>query len=165
MSTAAETSQGSPLHDMIARWAQPGTVDWIGLRPARGADMIMPTSIDITQDGLIGDRSRAGKRAVTLVQAEHLPVIAACLGRTTVAPQELRRNLSIRGLNLAGLKGREVQVGTAVLRLTTICAPCSQMERHFGHGGYAAVRGHGGWCAEVVTPGAVRIGDTVRPLD
>ena len=155
----------SDLHDMIARWAKPGVVDWIGLRPARGADIDVVQSVAVTEAGLEGDRGRNGKRAVTLFQAEHLPVIASFLGRDTVPPEMLRRNLAVRGLNLAGLKGRDVQVGSAVLRFTTICAPCSLMERFFGHGGYAAMRAHGGWCAEVVTPGQITVGCVVRPLD
>lgn len=155
----------SELHDMIARWAQPGAVEWIGLRPARAAEIVSVPDVEVTEAGLTGDRGRKGKRAVTLVQAEHLAVIASFLGRDTVGPEMLRRNLSIRGLNLAGLKGRQLQVGSAVLRVTTICAPCSLMERFFGHGGYAAMRGHGGWCAEVVTPGLIRVGDVAQPVD
>jgi MOSC domain-containing protein YiiM len=54
-------------------------------------------------------------------------------------------------------------VGGAVLRITGICAPCSRMEEVLGFGGYTAVRGHGGRCAEVVTPGRVAIGDAVAP--
>ncbi|MEM9871003.1 MAG: MOSC domain-containing protein [Pseudomonadota bacterium] len=153
----------SALHDMMARWAQPGTIAWIGLRPARAAEIEVVAQVDVTQAGLTGDRGRAGKRAVTLVQAEHLPAIASFLGRKTVPPEMLRRNLVVQGINLAGLKGREVQVGSAVLRFTTICAPCSQMERAFGPGGYAAMRGHGGWCAEVVAPGRIAMGDAVTP--
>lgn len=153
------------LHDMMARWAQPGRVDWIGLRPARAAEMTTRDQVAITESGLHGDRGRAGKRAVTLIQAEHLPVIASCLGLYPLDPALLRRNLVVRGLNLNGLKGRAVQIGTATLRFTTICAPCSRMERALGHGGYAAMRGHGGWCAEVVAPGAVALGDAVTPLD
>ena len=155
----------SELHDMMARWAQPGAVDWIGLRPERGADINVVEAVEVTEAGLTGDRGRAGKRAVTLMQAEHLAVIASVLGRAAVPPELLRRNLLVRGLNLAGLKGRLVLAGTARLRFTTICAPCSLMERLLGHGGYAAVRGHGGWCAAVETPGTIRLGDTVRPVD
>lgn len=155
----------SDLHDMIARWAQPGVVDWIGVRPARAADIQVLDRAEITDSGIVGDRGRKGKRAVTLIQAEHLPVIAACLGRDSIDPTLLRRNIAVRGLNLAGMKGREVKLGTAVLRFTTICAPCSLMERLLGHGGYAAVRGHGGWCAEVVSPGTVALGDEVCPID
>ena len=74
-------------------------------------------------------------------------------------------DLVVSGINLAALKGREVQVGEAVLRFTVICAPCSRMEEALGKGGYSAVRGHGGWCAEVVRPGRVRLGDVVQPVD
>jgi len=155
----------SDLHDMMARWAQPGVLDWIGVRPARAADIVVLTRAEITQAGIDGDRGRAGKRAVTLMQAEHLPAIASCLGRHAIPPEIFRRNIHVRGLNLNGLKGREVQVGTAILRFTTICAPCSLMERFLGHGGYAAMRGHGGWCAEVVQPGSVALCDAVRPVD
>ncbi|WP_147107264.1 MOSC domain-containing protein [Tateyamaria sp. syn59] len=155
----------SELHAMMARWAQPGRVDWIGARPARMADIRVLEQADITESGVDGDRGRAGKRAVTLMQAEHVPVIAACLGRDTLDPSIFRRNILVQGLNLNGLKGREVQVGTAIVRITTICAPCSLMERLLGHGGYAAMRGHGGWCAEVLTPGSTALGDQVRPID
>lgn len=155
----------SELHDMMARWAQPGVVEWVGVRPARAADILVLDSANVTENGIDGDRGRKGKRAVTLIQAEHLPAIASCLGRDSIAPTLLRRNIMVRGLNLAGLKGRDVRLGTAVLRFTTICAPCSLMERLMGHGGYAAMRGHGGWCAEVVTPGTIALGDDVRPLD
>ncbi|WP_371813341.1 MOSC domain-containing protein [Ruegeria sp. HKCCA4008] len=119
----------------------------------------------ISADGLEGDRSRAGKRAVTLIQQEHLAAIGSYLGQGPVAPVILRRNLVVSGINLAALKGREVLVGEAILRPTVICAPCSRMEEALGKGGYSAVRGHGGWCAEVVRPGWVRLGDVVQPAD
>ncbi len=118
----------------------------------------------ISADGLDGDRSRAGKRAVTLIQQEHLAAIGSYLGQGPVAPEILRRNLVVSGINMAALKGREVQVGEAILRFTVISAPCSRMEEALGIGGYSAVRGHGGWCAEVVRPGRVRLRDAVRPI-
>lgn len=155
----------SNLHEMMARCAQPGAVDWIGVRPERAANIQVLDRAEITDSGIKGDRGRKGKRAVTLIQAEHVPVIAACLGRDHIDPALLRRNIMVRGLNLNGLKGREVEVGTAIVRFTTICAPCSLMERLMGHGGYAAMRGHGGWCAEVVKPGVIALGNSVRPLD
>ncbi len=153
------------LAELIAGWAQPGRVDWIGLRPDRRAEMIAVDKVMISADGLDGDRSRAGKRAVTLIQQEHLAVIGSYLGQGAVAPEILRRNLVVSGINLAALKGREVQVGEAILRFTVICAPCSRMEEALGEGGYSAVRGHGGWCAELVRPGRVKVGDAVQPID
>ncbi|WP_299727272.1 MOSC domain-containing protein [uncultured Tateyamaria sp.] len=155
----------SDLHVMMARSAQAGRVTWIGVRGARRVDVIPVERVAVTFEGLEGDHARPGKRAVTLVQAEHLAAIGAYLGREPVLPAQLRRNLVVAGLNLAALKGREVALGSAVLRLSVICAPCSRMEETFGHGGYSAVRGHGGWCAEVVQPGQVALGDAVRPVD
>ncbi|MFX4299295.1 MULTISPECIES: MOSC domain-containing protein [Roseobacteraceae] len=153
------------MADLLAHHARNGRVDWIGLRPGRRAEVVAETQVQVAFSGLEGDRARAGKRAVTLIQAEHLPVIAGLLGVDRVTPETLRRNLVISGINLGALKGREIAIGAAVLRVSVICAPCSRMEEVFGHGGYNAVRGHGGWCAEVVTPGLVATGDMVRVVD
>ncbi|SDX10819.1 MOSC domain-containing protein YiiM [Ruegeria halocynthiae] len=153
------------LNALIAGWAQPGRVEWIGLRPARREAMQSVDETMTSADGLEGDRSRAGKRAVTLIQQEHLAAIGSYLGQGPVAPEIPRRNLVVSGINLTALKGREVQVGETILRFTVICAPCSRMEEALGKGGYSAVRGHGGWCAEVVRPGQVKLGDVVQPVD
>ncbi|WP_170784782.1 MOSC domain-containing protein [Ruegeria lacuscaerulensis] len=153
------------LAALIAGWAKPGRLEWIGLRPDRRVEVQPVDAVMISADGLDGDRARAGKRAVTLIQQEHLAAIGSYLGQGPVTPEVLRRNVVVSGINLAALKGREVQVGEAILRFTLICAPCSRMEEAFGKGGYSAVRGHGGWCAEVVKPGWVRLGDVVQPVD
>ncbi|NOD35048.1 MULTISPECIES: MOSC domain-containing protein [unclassified Ruegeria] len=155
----------SELAKLIAGWAQPGRVEWIGLRPERRVEMVKVNEAVISIGGLDGDRGRAGTRAVTLIQHEHLAAIGTYLGQRPVAPEILRRNLVVSGINLAALKGREVQVGEAILRFTVICAPCSRMEEALGQGGYSAVRGHGGWCAEVLRPGRVKLGDAVQPVD
>lgn len=147
-----------PLASLTARFPRPGRVDWIGLRPARKAAMQSVPRIDILDHGLAGDHARPGKRAVTLIQAEHLPVIAALAGLPQVAPETLRRNLVISGLNLSATRNRILTTGTARLRITGPCAPCSRMETALGPGGYNAMRGHGGWCAEVLTPGPLAIG-------
>ncbi|WP_375262783.1 MOSC domain-containing protein [Palleronia sp.] len=148
---------------MMARHAQAGRVTWIGLRPARRAGMEAVEAAEISEAGVAGDHGRAGKRAVTLIQAEHLPVIAAMLGCKAVAAEDLRRNIVVAGINLGALRGTEIRVGGARLLIETVCAPCSRMEETFGHGGYNAVRGHGGWCARVVLSGPVALGDDVVP--
>ncbi|MCY1125481.1 MOSC domain-containing protein [Frigidibacter sp. RF13] len=149
------------LARLLATHAGPGRVDWIGIRPERRAPMQPMERAAVALDGIAGDHARPGKRAVTLLQAEHLPVIAALAQRGAVAPDLLRRNLLISAINLSALNGQTVRVGGAMLRLTGPCAPCSRMEEALGPGGYNAMRGHGGWCAEVLEPGEIMLGDAV----
>lgn len=151
------------IADLTGRFPRAGVLRWIGLRPARRAPMeVLETARVSVEDGLVGDRGRGGKRAVTLLQAEHLPVIAALAGHATIAPGTLRRNLLVSGLNLVALRGRRVRLGTAELELSGPCAPCSRMEAALGPGGYNAVRGHGGVTARVVRAGAFAVGDAVE---
>ena len=93
-----------------------------------------------------------------------VPVIGAMLGHGSVPPEVVRRNLVVSGLNLSALKGRHVAIGGCILEITGICAPCSRMEDALGHGGYSAMRGHGGWCARAVQAGTISLGDQVVPL-
>jgi len=116
--------------------------------------------------GLDGDRyaGRNGRRGITLIQAEHLPVIAALAGQAEVAPARLRRNLVVSGIPLAALKGRRFRVGGLLLEGTGSCDPCSRMEAELGPGGFNAMRGHGGLCARIIEGGRVSRGDEVRAL-
>jgi len=149
------------LARLLATHAGPGRVDWIGIRPERRAAMRPVDRAGLTLDGIAGDHARPGRRAVTLLQAEHLSVIASLTQRGSVAPDLLRRNLLVSGINLSALNGQAIRVGSAILRLTGPCAPCSRMEEALGPGGYNAMRGHGGWCAEVLEPGEIMLGDAV----
>ncbi|MEJ6398800.1 MOSC domain-containing protein [Yoonia sp. 208BN28-4] len=145
--------------------AQAGRLDWIGLRPARYAALLTPATAEVTEAGLRGDHSRAGKRAVTLLQAEHLPVIAALAGLDSISPHDLRRNLLISGINLLAIRQGRLRIGQVVLNIEGPCPPCSRMEKTLGRGAYNAMRGHGGWYASVTTPGTISVGDSVLPGD
>lgn len=147
---------------------RPGRLAWIGLRPARRAPMAAAEAARLEAgQGLVGDRwagAVTGARQVTLIAAEHLAAIAACLHLEAIPPERLRRNLVVAGLNLLALKGRRFRIGDAVLEHSGECHPCSRMEEEFGPGGYNAVRGHGGITARVVGGGAIRLGDAVTRL-
>ena len=148
---------------------QVGQLEWIGMSAARLAEIQIVSEAEIElKTGLKGDHHATGgesKRQVTLMQKEHLPVIAALVQRKQVKPEELRRNLLISGINLLALKDRTFSVGEVVLKGTGPCVPCSLMEKHLGPGGYNAMRGHGGITAVVIRPGTVRIGDEVRLVE
>lgn len=153
------------LKDLLNSFASRGRVEWIGLRPARKAPMQVVETAVISENGLVGDRrENPGKRAITLVQMEHLPVIAALAGLDNITPDLLRRNILVSGINLLALRHHEIKVGGVILRTTGLCAPCSYMEKTLGKGGYNAVRGHGGLTAEVVEGGEIAVGSIVEPL-
>lgn len=157
----------SELGKLMATLPRPGRVEWIGLRPARGQAMESVEQIEaVTGKGLVGDRytSGSGKRGVTLIQAEHLPVIAALSGHASVAPALLRRNVVVSGLPLIALKERRFRIGDVVLEGTGECDPCSNMEKALGPGGFNAMRNHGGLCARIVEGGVFRLGDAVIAL-
>jgi MOSC domain-containing protein YiiM len=157
----------SALGQLMSRFAQPGRVRWIGLRPARGAPMAVVDRVEAVEGaGLVGDRfkrSSTGKRGVTLIQAEHLPAIASLASLSAVAPETLRRNLVVEGVPLVALVGRRFRVGEVLLEGTGPCDPCSRMEEALGHGGYNAMRGMGGITARVLEGGRIAVGDAVAP--
>ena len=157
----------SPLGKMMRRFALTGRVDWIGVRPARDVPMQAVDHADIELvHGLVGDRyaGRSGKREVTLIQAEHLPVIASLSGHDVIEPSTLRRNLLVSGVSLVSLIGLRFRIGEVVLEGTGDCDPCSRMEDALGHGAYNAMRGHGGITARVIEAGRIAVGDAVEPL-
>ncbi|MGB0708813.1 MAG: MOSC domain-containing protein, partial [bacterium] len=107
-------------------------------------------------------KSSTGKRQVTLIQQEHLDVVARILGKSEVPPELLRRNIVVSGINLLALKHQQFQVGEILLETTGICAPCSRMEENLGAGGYNSMRGHGGITAKIIQGGQIKISDVVR---
>ena len=157
---------GATMRELLGDVPQVGRVTFIGLRPARHAPMVVVQSASLVAErGLTGDRygQKGGKRQVSLIQAEHLPVIGA-FTTTPVAPELLRRNLVVEGIPLAALRRLRFSVGDAVLEGTERCAPCSRMREALGPGGYAAMIDMGGILARVVRSAAIHVGDEVRAL-
>jgi MOSC domain-containing protein YiiM len=157
MRTVAELQSSLP---------QVGRVAWIGLSPSpRGELAPVGEALARVGTGLDGDhhaRSGKSKRQVTLIQREHLAVVAELLGMHRVAPEWVRRNIVVAGINLAALAKTRFEIGEALLEGTGPCAPCSRMEENLGAGGYNAMRGHGGITAIVLREGPIRVGDAVR---
>jgi len=156
----------SNMKELLRTIPQIGNVDLISIRPER---KILPTTLESVkisiENGLEGDHygGRSRKRQVTLIQAEHLNVVASLLGKNSVDPLLTRRNIVVSGVNLLAFKNMQFQIGEEViLEMTGSCHPCSQMETNLGKGGYNAMRGHGGITAKVIQGGEIKIGDQIR---
>ncbi len=150
------------LSRLLAALPQQGRLEWIGLREKRRVAPVRVIEAEAGAGrGLTGDHGRGGKRAVTLIQAEHLVAVAAMLERKSLDATLLRRNLVVSGINLLALRNRRFYVGAVLLEGSGHCHPCSRMEEALGPGGFNAMRGHGGITATIVTGGIVREGDRV----
>lgn len=165
---APSYAQGQTLTDLRATFARAGRLEWIGLRPGpRRIESVFRVELAVHR-GLVGDHRAVragGKRQVTLIQFEHLAVVAALCGLDAVSASLLRRNLAVSGVNLLALHDRHFRIGAALLEGTGLCHPCSRMEEGLGPGGYNAMRGHGGITARVLEGGMVQVGDLVAAED
>ena len=166
------------LQDLADRFASQGRLESIILRPDRLQPAHFVQSVEAMPGyGLMGDRrsqqkrttASACKREITLIQAEHIPLIAKWGNLDDLSPLQLRRNLVISGINLIALRSPfpnlklNWQIGEDVqFELTGPCDPCSRMEKDLGYGVYNAMRGHGGMTARLLTGGTIHVGDRIR---
>ena len=155
------------LAKLTLQFPRAGQVQWIGLRPKRDVPMQEVLEAEaLVGKGLLGDRyaSGSGKRGITLIQAEHLPVIAALSGHDKISPATLRRNIVVSGIPLVALIGKKFRIGDVVLEGTDACEPCERMEAALGPGAYNAMTGHGGLCARILQGGKINVGDSLVAL-
>ena len=155
--------------ELGATFATTGRIEWIGLSAERRSEIREVERVRAVEGtGLEGDHHASGgrsKRQVSLIQAEHLPLIASFSSNPEVHPATLRRNVVVSGINLRALKEKRFRIGDALLEGSGECPPCSRMEAALGPGGWNAMRGHGGITARVIDGGAFGIGDEVLPVD
>lgn len=158
--------EGDTVKALISRLPQHGRVEWIAVRPERRKTLQVLDSVEVLEKGLQGDHytGNSGRRGVTLIQAEHIEAVASMLHREHIGPDLLRRNIVVSGINLLALKDRQFRIGTAILKMTGLCHPCSRMEEMLGEGGYNAMRGHGGINACVIERGTITVGDALTAL-
>ena len=162
------TKRRNPL-DRYAKDLGVGQVIWIGVRPKRREPLIAVDKAEaVARLALEGDhrmtKSPGSGRQVTLISQEFIDQIAHFTGHSTIAPEMLRRNLVVSGINLNGLRRQRFKIGDVLLEATQLCHPCARMEQALGTGGVAAMMGHGGLCARIIEGGTLCVGDTVEVM-
>ena len=111
-----------------------------------------------------GRKSRNGeptKRQVTLIEREQISEHSAVLGLTSIPPGIVRSNIETEGINLFGLEGYHLRIGTAVLLIGKPRDPCEKMDRIAP--GLRNLMDHGkqGVLATVVVSGTIRVSDEI----
>ena len=108
----------SVLKELLDLIPQTGRLEWIGIRPGKKQALTALKSVRIDQaSGLEGDRFRrsvSGKRQVTLIQQEHLQVVANILSKSEIDPLGYNAMRGHGGITVKVLQAGEIQVGDPV---------------------------------------------------
>ena len=131
-----------------------GRILYLFVKPAHGEPM---RAVEVVEaeggQGLVGDASYGrGRRQVLIVESD-------ALGRFELEPGQLRENMVVEGLPLAGMPaGTRVQAGDALLEVTGDCAPCRFLD-DIRDGLQIAMEGQRGILCRVLENGTIRVDD------
>jgi hypothetical protein len=147
-----------------------GTVEAIHVAEGAGVPSASVEAVRaLAGRGLEGDRHTSGKgtfpsdvpgSALTLIEAEVCESFSPPLG-----PDEHRRNLVTRGIELNGLVGHEFMVGKTRCRGMRLCEPCVVVERYASRPVLRRLVHRGGLRADILEDGTLSIGDSVGVTD
>jgi MOSC domain-containing protein YiiM len=172
MIAPADVALWAPSSAAASRSA--GTVEAIVVAPdAEALTVQVDRAMARGGRGLEGDRyfdqrgtfSNAHGRGhdLTLIEAEVLDSLALPAGR--LAPEEARRNVVTRGIDLNALVGKRFRVGDVECFGQRLCEPCAHLERLTAEAGKTgtlrALIHKGGLRADVLSDGAIRVGDEI----
>lgn len=148
-----------------------GTVEFIYIAPAATAPVLsVREAVAIPGVGLEGDRYALRQGTfykpepdfeLTLIEAEAMEALKRDYN-LELAPGEARRNLVTRGIALNHLVGRDFQIGEVKAHGIRLCEPCSHLQRVTGLSIIKGLIHRGGLRAQILTQGAIRVGDSLR---
>jgi hypothetical protein len=144
-----------------------GTVEAICVAPAAGEPIqLLRDGRLIPGRGLEGDRHVSGTgtfpsgvpgSALTMIEAEVCGSFDPPL-----TPDEHRRNVVTRGIDLNRLVGREFTIGAVRCRGMRLCEPCTVVQRYAGRPVLRPLVHRGGLRADILEDGEITLGDEVR---
>jgi MOSC domain-containing protein YiiM len=151
-----------------------GTVESIVIAPEAESAMTAVERADAHSGrGLVGDRyheqrgtfSDAHDRGhdLTLIEAEVLDALTLPGG--AFLPQDARRNIVTRGIDLNALVGQRFRVGEIECFGQRLCEPCAHLERLAARSGkpgtLRALIHRGGLRADILSDGEISVGDPI----
>jgi hypothetical protein len=147
-----------------------GTVEVLAITGSAGEPAeLMPGVRALVGRGLDGDRHVAGTgtfpsgtpgSALTLIEAEVCESFDP-----PIRPDEHRRNIVTRGIDLNALVGHDFTVGEVLCRGMRLCEPCTVMQRYAGRPVLRALVHRGGLRADILRDGEIKLGDAVRAVN
>ena len=146
-----------------------GTVESVCIASGAGEPIrALDTVRALAGQGLDGDRHVLGTgtfpssvpgSALTLIEAEVCESFDPPLG-----PDEHRRNLVTRGIDLNHLVGHRFTIGSVPCRGMRLCEPCTVVDRYAERPVLRALVHRGGLRADILADGEIKLGDPVRPF-
>lgn len=137
----------------------PGSVEGIHIAPVESELPHAVDSVDVTDDGVVGDRY-ATSRNLTLVEAEALEGLLADAG-IEVSAAEVRRQVLTRGIALNDLVGVRFRVGEVECVGEELCEPCNHLQSLTKPGVLRGLVHRGGLRADIVQGGRIAVGDEI----
>ena len=117
--------------------------------------------------GVEGDRfldyKPGYKGQITFFAWEDYVRLCSSLGVHDKTPAAFRRNVVVEGMHLPGLYGQEFELQGVHFRGHSECSPCYWMDQAFGPGAEAALRGHGGLRAQILSDGHLTVDERISP--
>ena len=127
------------------------TVDAVNAIPGRGLD---------------GDRHTVGRGTFPSgVSGSALTLIASEVCESfdpPLTPDEHRRNLVIRGVDLNALVGQDFTIGKVRCRGMRLCEPCTVIDRYAARALLRPLVHRGGLRADILEGGEIKLGDELR---
>jgi MOSC domain-containing protein YiiM len=172
----ADVALWQPLPRATTR--RTGTVEAIAVAPEREAAMARVAQATARAGrGLEGDRYFEQRGTftnvhgrghdLTLIEAEVLDDLHLAAGR--LAPEDARRNVITRGIDLNALVGRRFTIGAVECFGQRLCEPCAHLERLTtaigAPGTLRALIHKGGLRADVLSDGRIAVGDRIAAAE
>ena len=114
--------------------------------------------------GIKGDRFEESLYPVTFFSFEVAEAIDKAFDKK-IDIELYRRNITISGINLCELIGKQFYVGDVLFEGMAHCNPCTWMNAIIGKGTYREMKGRGGLRAKVLKGGMLSLGKVTLQTD